>query len=271
MQHSWRQTKRDLWQGSAQGSWGSQQGSAQGTGVRDGHCVARRSADLCQGRGFALLAAASLQHRGCYCSPRTRCRQMGTRLPPTFTRTMSWSPPSRGRCTLWARTARPSLARKAGVRRVVGSRGGTHPRASQRGNDGCLGAAPHPPWGGRVPMGWCCAPRGQLWGSQPFVVRERRAGDRAGDPWALQHPYLPRPRFPGVPPCPPAARQCSPWDWLEPAATTLNRAVPTRWLATFFCGWKRMMWSLGVKRQPRTTVPLRLTETHMVVVCTWRR
>lgn len=32
-----------------------------------------------------------------------------------------------------------------------------------------------------------------------------------------------------------------------------------------------MMWSLGVKRQPRTTVPLRLTEMHMVVVWTWRQ
>lgn len=29
-----------------------------------------------------------------------------------------------------------------------------------------------------------------------------------------------------------------------------------------------MMWILGAKRQPRTTEPLRLTEMHMVVVCT---
>lgn len=53
------------------------------------------------------------------------------------------------------------------------------------------------PWDGAGP------PRGQLWGSQPLAVRERRAGDGAGDPWALQHPYLPQPRFPRVPPCPP--------------------------------------------------------------------
>lgn len=87
------------------------------------------------------------------------------------------------------------------------------------------------------------------------------------------HCSTPTSPSPGSPECPPAplCPPCSPWDWLEPAATTLNRAVPTRWLATFFCGWKRMMWSLGVKRQPRTTVPLRLTEMHMVVVCTWRR
>ena len=30
-----------------------------------------------------------------------------------------------------------------------------------------------------------------------------------------------------------------------------------------------MICSFGVKRQPRTTVPLRLTEMHMVVVWTW--
>jgi hypothetical protein len=44
--------------------------------------------------------------------------------------------------------------------------------------------------------------------------------------------------------------------------------VGARWLTTFFCGWKRMMCSLGAKRQPSTTEPLRLTDTHMVVVCT---
>lgn len=60
----------------------------------------------------------------------------------------------------------------------------------------------------------------------------------------------------------------SPCEWLELAAVTLNRLVATRRLTTFFWGWKRMMWSLGANRQPRTTVPLRLTEMHMVVVCT---
>lgn len=76
----------------------------------------------------------------------------------------------------------------------------------------------------------------------------------------------------GAPPLSPSpAPLHSPWDWLELAAATLNRVVPTRWLATFFWGWKSMMWSLGVKRQPRTTVPLRLTEMHMVVVWTWRQ
>lgn len=30
------------------------------------------------------------------------------------------------------------------------------------------------------------------------------------------------------------------------------------------------MWTLGAKRQPSTTEPLRLTEMHMVVVCTWK-
>lgn len=47
-----------------------------------------------------------------------------------------------------------------------------------------------------------------------------------------------------------------------------KRLVGARWLTTFFCGWKRMMCSLGAKRQPSTTEPLRLTDTHMVVVCT---
>lgn len=60
----------------------------------------------------------------------------------------------------------------------------------------------------------------------------------------------------------------SPCEWLEPAAVTLNRLVETRWLAMFFWGWNRMICSLGVKRQPRTTVPLRLTEMHIVVVWT---
>lgn len=91
-------------------------------------------------------------------------------------------------------------------------------------------------------------------------------------PWVLQYPYLPLCRSPSqLSPCPSLAQLHSPWDWLELAAAMLKRVVPTRWLATFFCGWKSMMWSLGVKRQPRTTVPLRLTEMHMVVVCTWRQ
>lgn len=47
-----------------------------------------------------------------------------------------------------------------------------------------------------------------------------------------------------------------------------KRLVGARWLTTFFWGWKRMMCSLGAKRQPSTTEPLRLTDTHMVVVCT---
>lgn len=49
----------------------------------------------------------------------------------------------------------------------------------------------------------------------------------------------------------------------------LKRLAVTLSEATFFWGWNRMMWILGAKRQPRTTEPLRLTEIHMVVVCTW--
>lgn len=49
----------------------------------------------------------------------------------------------------------------------------------------------------------------------------------------------------------------------------LKRLVVTLSVATFFWGWKRMMWTFGAKRHPRTTEPLRLTEMHMVVVCTW--
>lgn len=62
----------------------------------------------------------------------------------------------------------------------------------------------------------------------------------------------------------------SPWPMLELALVValLKRLVGARWLTTFFCGWKRMMCSLGAKRQPSTTEPLRLTDTHMVVVCT---
>lgn len=65
---------------------------------------------------------------------------------------------------------------------------------------------------------------------------------------------------------------CSPWPRLALAlgAALPNRLVGARWLTTFFCGWKRMMCSLGAKRQPSTTEPLRLTDTHIVVVCTWR-
>jgi len=48
----------------------------------------------------------------------------------------------------------------------------------------------------------------------------------------------------------------------------LKRLAVTLSVATFFWGWKSMMWILGAKRQPRTTDPLRLTEIHMVVVCT---
>ncbi len=57
---------------------------------------------------------------------------------------------------------------------------------------------------------------------------------------------------------------------LEPGpVVTLNRVVATLSVVTFFWGWKRMMWIFGAKRQPSTTEPLRLTEMHMVVVCTW--
>lgn len=52
---------------------------------------------------------------------------------------------------------------------------------------------------------------------------------------------------------------------------TLKRVVATLRVHTFFCGWKRMMWTFGAKRHPNTTDPLRLTEMHMVVVCTYRR
>lgn len=47
-----------------------------------------------------------------------------------------------------------------------------------------------------------------------------------------------------------------------------KRLAGTLKLVTFFWGWNRMMWTLGAKRQPSTTEPLRLTEIHMVVVCT---
>lgn len=60
-----------------------------------------------------------------------------------------------------------------------------------------------------------------------------------------------------------------PWEKLEPGpVVTLNLVVATLCVVTFFWGWKRMMWILGAKRQPSTTEPLRLTEMHMVVVCT---
>lgn len=49
---------------------------------------------------------------------------------------------------------------------------------------------------------------------------------------------------------------------------TLKRVVATLSEVTFFWGWNWMMWTLGAKRQPSTTDPLRLTEIHMVVVCT---
>lgn len=49
---------------------------------------------------------------------------------------------------------------------------------------------------------------------------------------------------------------------------TLKRVVATLRVHTFFCGWNRMMCTLGAKRQPKTTEPLRLTEMHMVVVWT---
>jgi hypothetical protein len=49
---------------------------------------------------------------------------------------------------------------------------------------------------------------------------------------------------------------------------TLKRVVATLREVTFFWGWNRMTWVLGAKRQPSTTEPLRLTEIHMVVVCT---
>lgn len=66
--------------------------------------------------------------------------------------------------------------------------------------------------------------------------------------------------------------QGRPWPWqtleLALAAALPKRLVGTRWLTTFLWGWKRMMCSLGAKRQPSTTEPLRLTDTHMVVVCT---
>lgn len=63
-----------------------------------------------------------------------------------------------------------------------------------------------------------------------------------------------------------------PWERLEPGpVVTLKRVVATLILVvTFFCGWNRMMWILGAKRQPSTTEPLRLTEMHIVVVWTWR-
>lgn len=68
------------------------------------------------------------------------------------------------------------------------------------------------------------------------------------------------------------AYQVVPWEKLEPGpVVTLKRVVATLRVLTFFCGWNRMMWTLGAKRQPNTTDPLRLTEMHMVVVCTWRR
>ncbi|TNN85644.1 hypothetical protein EYF80_004277 [Liparis tanakae] len=46
---------------------------------------------------------------------------------------------------------------------------------------------------------------------------------------------------------------------------TLKRVVATRRVQTFFCGWNKMMWTLGAKRQPNTTDPLRLTEMHMKI------
>lgn len=51
---------------------------------------------------------------------------------------------------------------------------------------------------------------------------------------------------------------------------TLKRVVATLRVQTFFCGWNRMMCIFGAKRHPSTTDPLRLTEMHIVVVCTYR-
>lgn len=69
-----------------------------------------------------------------------------------------------------------------------------------------------------------------------------------------------------------AVQQVVPCEKLEPGpVVTLKRVVATLRVLTFFCGWNRMMWTLGAKRQPSTTDPLRLTEMHIVVVCTWRR
>lgn len=65
-------------------------------------------------------------------------------------------------------------------------------------------------------------------------------------------------------------QQVVPWEKLEPGpVVTLKRVVATLRVQTFFWGWNRMIWTFGAKRQPSTTDPLRLTEMHMVVVCTW--
>ena len=62
-----------------------------------------------------------------------------------------------------------------------------------------------------------------------------------------------------------------PCEKLDPGpVVTLKRVVATLSVVMFFCGWNRMMWTLGAKRQPSTTEPLRLTEMHMVVVWTCR-
>lgn len=61
------------------------------------------------------------------------------------------------------------------------------------------------------------------------------------------------------------------WEYVVPVPLTLNLLRWSLWVTTFFWGWKRMMCTLGAKRQPSTTKPLRLTEMHIVVVCTWKR
>lgn len=127
------------------------------------------------GQGLSLLAACGTQaghaagtalpgeRAGVQCGRRQKRRHQGL-APPSFTRMTSWSPPPRGRCTPWARTARPSLAGKAVVRGRLGFGSSNPPppppsRHPTVVGNGCLGSCI--PWGwGRGCLGWPCPPQG---------------------------------------------------------------------------------------------------------------
>lgn len=46
--------------------------------------------------------------------------------------------------------------------------------------------------------------------------------------------------------------------------------TPLPGVRTFLYGWKRTMYTLGTKRQPRATEALMLTQTHRVAVWIWK-
>lgn len=61
------------------------------------------------------------------------------------------------------------------------------------------------------------------------------------------------------------------WEYVVAVPLTLNRLRWSLCVTTFFWGWNRTMCTLGANKQPKTTKPLRLTEMHIVVVCTCKK